>query len=133
MTVVFYSVSSFPFFRSRLVECSCDRRKLKSEIQNNKLNQQQQQSAHSRVQSKLQQQQSQNSVQISSNKDQCEQDTSPVSVHSRDEDKTAEERLLIDLRSPGDEDDAVRNPNWSEITIVDTDNTTDTQEDDKLR
>ena len=54
-------------------------------------------------------------------------------MHSRDEDKTAEERLLIDLRSPGDEGDAVRNPNWSEITIVDTDNTTDTQEDDKLR
>ena len=112
-----------------MAECSCDRRKLKSEIQNNKLNQQQ--SPHSGVQSKLQQQkQCQNSVQISSSKD--HKDTSPESVISRQKGKS-EERLLIDLRSPGDENDGERNPNWSEISIVDTDTVGDIQEDDKLR
>ena len=103
-------------FRSRL-ECSCDRRRVKTEVSNAAITKfEPDLGPESTTKSKTEPSESDSSQDSG-----CSQNQEP--------DANSSETLLIDLRSPGDNDNS--NPNWSEISIVDTDN--GDNNDEKLR
>ena len=109
------SKTKFEFFRNRL-ECSCDRRKLKAR----------EEKLHSTSAIKKE-------PETDKSKSFDSEEKSPLSDNSghkkleSSEKEEVPEKLLIDLNSPNEENGG--SSQWSEITIVDTDNNTD----DKLR
>jgi len=103
--------------RSRL-ECSCDRRKVKTEVPNN--------TAITKFEPDLVPDSTKSKTETTSESD-SSQDSSGSNQH-QEADSNKTETLLIDLRSPGDNDNSTK---WSEISIVDTDQSDNN--DEKLR